>query len=145
MARPEIPINWKIVDDLLIAGCKGTEVAANVGVYPDTLYRRIQDEKGQDFTAYAAEKRAKGESLLRAQQYAKALGVTKNGDNMMLIWLGKNRLDQSDTRPQDQSVNDKVIGDDLEKAKLKAELAELKRIMSESKTGTIDIPSEQTP
>lgn len=145
MARPEVAINWKIVDDLLIAGCRGKEVAANIGIHEETLYDRVAKEKGKRFTDYSCEKRAKGEALLRAQQYAKALGITKKGDNMMLIWLGKNRLDQSDIRPQNQSVNDKVIGDDLEKAKLKAELAELKRLLNESKTGIEHLPSEQAP
>lgn len=98
MAKPEIPINMKIVDDLLIAGCTGVEVAAHIGCHADTLYKRIENEKGMQFTAYSAEKRLKGESLLRAQQYAKALGLTKNGDNMMLIWLGKNRLNQKDNK-----------------------------------------------
>ncbi len=141
MVRPESEINWKLVDDLLIAGCRGTEVAANIGIHEDTLYNRVVKEKGVSFTVYSAQKRAKGESLLRATQFAKAM----KQDNMMLIWLGKNRLDQSDGKQQDLSVNDKLIGDDLEKAKLKAELAELKRLMNESKTGIEHLPSEQAP
>jgi hypothetical protein len=141
MARNEITIDWKKADDLMMAGCHGTEIAAYFGMHPNTFYRRVEQDLNISFGDYLAQKRAKGDTYIKSKQFEKAI----KGDNMMLIWLGKNRLDQSDHRPQDQSVNDKVIGDDLEKAKLKAELAELKRIMSESKTGIEHLPSEQAP
>lgn len=144
--QERIPIDMKKVDDLLLAGCKGSEVAAYFGVYPDTLYRRIEREKGMNFAAYAAAKRQKGESLLRAQQYAKALGVTKEGDNMMLIWLGKNRLDQTDNVKQDASPQDSNIQQTIQNAKENAKLREeLKRLKEkyEPETGTEHLRSEQ--
>jgi hypothetical protein len=137
----KIPINWKSVDDLLIAGCSGVEIAANMGIHFDTLYDRTREEKGVPFSLYSLEKRQKGDSLLRAVQFAKAM----KQDNMMLIWLGKNRLKQTDGQQLDKPENDLVIGSDLEIAKLKAENAELKRIMNESKAGIEHIPSEQAP
>ena len=85
-------IDWNIVDQLLQAGCNGTEIAANIGICPDTLYRRCEKDKGIGFAVYAQEKRASGDSLLRASQFKNAL----KGNTSMQIWLGKQRLGQRD-------------------------------------------------
>ena len=168
--RPEKPINWKVVDDLLIAGCNQTEVAGYLEIHQDTLRNRLVAEKGVEYSIYSAEKRSKGESLLRAQQFAKAIGKSKEGDNMMLIWLGKNRLDQTDAPKQDISLNETNIDQTLDMAKIKSENLMLKEALSnlgwkeiqtneslgemelqserdqnESKTRIEYIPGEQTP
>lgn len=90
--RPEIEIDFKKVDELLIAGCSGVEVSAFLGIHHDTLYDRVEAKFGVSFSNYSASKRSKGDSMLRAVQFQKAM----NKDNMMLIWLGKNRLKQKD-------------------------------------------------
>jgi hypothetical protein len=129
-----IPIDMKKVDDLLIAGCTGTQVAGYFGVHPDTLYNRIVSEKGMTFTAYSAIKRQKGESILKATQFAKAIGASDKGDNMMLIWLGKNRLDQTDSPKQDASAKDEQITEVLSNAKENTRLREENtRIIEENK------------
>jgi hypothetical protein len=92
-SRPLIDIDMAKVDELLIYGCNGAEVAAVFGCHPDTLYKRVEDEKGMTFTAYACQKKQHGDSILRGAQYRKAA----KGDNSMMIWLGKNRLDQRDS------------------------------------------------
>jgi hypothetical protein len=89
-------IDWEKVDQLLIAGCKGTEIAGYLGMHPETLYRRVEEEKKVGFGVYLQEKRSKGDSLLRAHQYAKAMGLTDKGENSLLIWLGKVRLEQKE-------------------------------------------------
>ncbi len=96
MSRPGVIIDWDKADDLLTAGCMGTEVAAFFGIHPETFYRRVEEQFGIGFTEYLQKKRSKGDALIRAQQFAKSIGLTKKGDNMMLIWLGKNRLNQND-------------------------------------------------
>lgn len=88
--RPEKPVDWEKVDELLLAGCLGTEIAAHFDMHSDTLYRKVQERYGMTYTAYSSEKRWKGDSLLRAKQFEKAL----EKDNTMMIWLGKQRLDQ---------------------------------------------------
>lgn len=90
MSRPEKPIDWKLVDDLLMAGCLGTEIAPHFDLHPTTFYGRVEDRYGMSFTNYSTEKRAQGDSCLRAKQYEKAM----NNDTTMLIWLGKQRLEQ---------------------------------------------------
>lgn len=98
--HPLKEIDWKKVDELMIAGCLGTEIAAYFGIHPDTFYKRVEKEKGMGFSAYIQEKNSKGESILRAHQYAKALGLTDKGDNTLLIWLGKTRLKQKEHEDQ---------------------------------------------
>lgn len=100
MSRPEKPINWKLVDDLLIAGCTGTEIASHFDMHHDTFYDRVSKEYGTSFTSYSSEKKQKGDSILRAKQFEKAA----KGDNTMLVWLGKNRLKQAET-PVEISVD----------------------------------------
>lgn len=109
--RPEISIDMKVVEHYLICGCSGTEVAAVIGVHPDTLYERVQRETGKLFSNYSAECRQKGDSVLREAQYIKAVGNKKKGttgDNTMLVWLGKNRLLQRDA-PETQTVTEETI------------------------------------
>ena len=141
-----ISIDMQKVDDLLVSGCTGVQIAGYFGIHPDTLYNRVAKEKSMTFTAYSAQKRVKGESLLKATQFAKALGLSKKGDNMMLIWLGKNMLDQSDSPKQFESAQDQIIDFTLEEAKEKARLrAEIKRLKEtyEPETGTEYIRGEQ--
>jgi len=94
MARPKINIDWEKVDKYLIAGATGTEVAAVLGVHADTLYRKCQEDHKIGFTDYLLQKRESGNSMLRLKQFEEAM----EGDRGMLIWLGKNRLDQSDKK-----------------------------------------------
>jgi len=97
--RPETPIDWKQVENLLMAGCLGTEVAASIGISEDTLYRRVVKElKYESFTAYAVNFRQKGDSLLKAKQFETAI---KDKNVPMQIWLGKNRLNQTDKNQTD--------------------------------------------
>jgi hypothetical protein len=86
-------INWETVDGMLIAGCSGPQCAAAIGVHPDTLYDRCQAEKGSLFSQYAQAKRAHGDGLLHAAQFQKAY---KDKNPTMLIWLGKQRLNQKE-------------------------------------------------
>lgn len=95
-------LDWDKVDELLIAGCIGTEIAGYFGIHPNTLYRKVEEEKKVSFGVYLQEKRSKGDSLLRAHQYKKAIGLTDKGDNTLLIWLGKNRLKQRDVEKVEQ-------------------------------------------
>lgn len=106
--RPQKEIDWNLVDKLLEAGCIGTEIAPYFDMHPDTLYLRCSKEKDMTFTAYSYEKRSKGDSNIRMAQYFKALGLSENGDNTLLIWLGKNRLNQKET-PNEVSIDDKTV------------------------------------
>lgn len=94
-----IPIDWVAVDKMLRCGSTGVEVAARLGVHPNTLYERTSKEKGCDFCEYAAQKRANGQALLREAQFEAAV-VGK--DRTLLIWLGKQMLDQRE--PESRTI-----------------------------------------
>lgn len=102
MARPEKPIDWDRVDKLLQAGCFGTEVASHFDIHPSNFYDRVKDRYGMNFTDYSSSLRQKGESILREKQYDLAL----SGDRVMLIFLGKTRLNQIELeRKSDSSIS----------------------------------------
>jgi hypothetical protein len=103
MCRTQIPIDWKRVDELLLCGCTGTEIAAHYAMHPHTFYDRVADKYKMTFTEYLTQKRSHGNALIREAQHKKAL----KGDNSMLIWLGKNRLGQKD-QPTAIDVTDDV-------------------------------------
>ena len=92
MTRPLADIDWVDVEELAKAGCLGTEIAASYGIDPDTLYRRCETDLNMGFSKFLHQKRASGDRLLRKAQYELAL----EKDKAMLIWLGKQRLGQSE-------------------------------------------------
>ncbi len=107
VGHPGYDIDWNKVDSLLIAGCLGTEIASCLGVSADTLYNRCAKEKGVNFSAYLKEKRAIGDSELFKKQYAMAI----EGNTTMLLWLGKNRLNQKENPEPPSSPNDNKLND----------------------------------
>ena len=109
--REKIEIDFKKVDNLLKMGCNGVEIAATLGCHPDTLYKRVEETFGTTFTAYAQEKRAIGDSILRAKQFEVAIGNEEKDmkpNIVMLIWLGKQRLGQSEKVENTGKADDKI-------------------------------------
>lgn len=96
--RPRINIDWNFVDESLILGCFGTEIALMLGIDNDTLYSRCEQEKQMCFSDYSAQKKAKRHRMLRDKQFARAM----KEDTTMLIWLGKQELDQRE--PESKTV-----------------------------------------
>lgn len=90
--RPIIPIDWQLVKHMCRAGAAGTHIATRLGMHPDTFYDRVAQEHGTDFTRFRMANMQEGDDLLRMKQFEMAL----KGDRTMLIWLGKNRLQQRD-------------------------------------------------
>jgi len=94
MARPKKNIDWREVDKYLVAGATGTEVAAVLGIHAHTLYKRCEEDHKISFSDYLQQKREKGDSMIKLKQFEQAM----EGDRGMLVWLGKNRLNQSDKK-----------------------------------------------
>ena len=92
MARKKISIDWKYVDKKLANFWEGTEVAAGLGIEFKTLERRIKEKYNVHFGDYKAQKRAKGEAVLRELQLKTAMA----GNVTMQIWLGKQYLGQKE-------------------------------------------------
>lgn len=84
MARPRKKIDPNAVKALAQRGAKTSEIADVIGCSPDTLERR-----------FAAEM-VKGRADLRMSLREWQIQAAKNGNVAMLIWLGKQYLDQKD-------------------------------------------------
>lgn len=96
--RKRYPINWDEVDKFLMAGASGVQISAVIGITHETLYERCLKEKKVPFSTYSLEKRQKGNSMLLGKQYQ----VAMQGNTTMLVWLGKQRLEQKEPKEKDQ-------------------------------------------
>jgi hypothetical protein len=90
--------HWKRINAFLTSRADGATIARYYGVHPDTLYAKVVEKYGElygitTFSAYAQLKKEEGCELLRRTQFDIAMG----GNVSMLIWLGKQYLDQRDT------------------------------------------------
>jgi len=112
MGRPLLPVDWGLVDKLLSIQCTKLEICGVIGVSDDTLSRRCQDEKGTTFAEYSVQKKTPGRMNLRRKQFEVAL----SGNVAMLIWLGKQILDQKDKSEVELSGKvDEISEADLDK------------------------------
>ncbi len=134
--RPTLPIDWDRVDQLLEAGCLGTEIAAYFGVHPQTLYERTLARYGVTYSEYSQAKKAKGELALREVQFDKATGKSKKGDNTMLIWLGKQRLNQR------ESIAEFTVSEDALKP-LSAVMGQMSALQLDRKREAISVSSSE--
>lgn len=101
MARPRIEINWVEFDKLCGIQCTLREIASWFECSEDTIERAVEREKEMRFADYFEQKKGKGKISLRRKQYE----VAMSGDRSMLIWLGKQYLNQSDKLQQEQTVS----------------------------------------
>jgi hypothetical protein len=120
--RPEKPIDWDLVDKYIMAGCLGTEIAPHFDVHVNTLYDRLLEKYNCNFTEYSRIKRCQGLSLIRYKQFEKAL----DGDNTMLVWLGKNCLKQREN-PESENT-------EMEEKKLETALNLLKFLQNKTQS-----------
>jgi len=90
--RTPVVIDWDTVGKLLEADCKTTDIARQLGISEMTLYRRCKADLNVSYVTFSQQKKMLGDNLLRAKQYQTAM----SGNVTMQIWLGKQRLGQTD-------------------------------------------------
>ncbi len=80
--RPKVKVDTKIIENMAAIHCTNKEIAEVLNISIDTLQRNFPDllQKG----------RAGGKAKLRRLQWQKA----EEGNPTMLIWLGKQLLEQ---------------------------------------------------
>lgn len=122
MARPEIPIDWTIVEKLIQAQCPADEIAGYFHMSVDTLYNKVKNYSGLSFSNYASQFYSKGKGNLRTKQYQKAM----DGNISMLLKLGEVYLGQGKTEEVKTVPNEESILKDEIIAKLKYENLKLK-------------------
>ena len=111
MGRPKEAIDPEQVRSLAKLGCTWDEIASVLAIARGTFSARMKEKKYRD--AYDRGIAERNTSLLRAQ-YDSAVG----GNPTMMIWVGKNRLNQTDrvethnetTIHDDSNALDKLVG-----------------------------------
>lgn len=114
MARPPKQVDAEVVRKLAQIHCTTEEIASVCGVSKDTIERRFMD--------ILQDGRAKGRASLRRLQWDAA----QKGNITMMIWLGKQLLDQRDKRDENVSVESRNSG---------AILEEFKKVLDDSGNG----------
>lgn len=107
-----IQIDWQEFDKLCYMQCTATEIAAWFNCSVDTIERRVEEAHGVKFAEYFAEKKQHGRISLRRAQFQAA---TVKGNTSMMIWLGKQYLDQKDKQETEitgTSIQIKIDKDD---------------------------------
>jgi AraC-like DNA-binding protein len=90
--RPKISVDFETIDKLMAIQCTGEEIASVLNVSYDTLEKRIKEEYGLSFTEYFSQKSGVGRASLRRRQFQ----LAESGNPTMLVWLGKQWLNQKD-------------------------------------------------
>lgn len=124
MGRPKAEIDWSKVDKYLKAQCDGVGISAIFGIAPDTLYNACERDHKMTFSAYSQAKKAEGRELLRQKQ----MQIAIEGDKTMLVWLGKQYLDQSEKVAANNINTNKTALSDLTDDELTEEIQRLERI-----------------
>jgi hypothetical protein len=115
--RPRKEINFDELEKLIGIGHTGEECANWFGIDYDTLNARIKEKFNMGFSDFFKKKNTAFKSSLRRMQFKTALGekVTDEKGNdyylinpsvTMLIWLGKQYLDQRDKNETELTSKD---------------------------------------
>ncbi len=88
--RPKIEFDLKQVEKLAMLQCTYDELAAFFDCSKDTIINRMKDD--ESFSTAYKNGLEKGKMSLRRMQWRAA----ESGNVTMLIWLGKQHLDQVD-------------------------------------------------
>jgi hypothetical protein len=90
---PVKPIDYETLSKLCAIMCTGEECASMLKIDYDTLNKGLKRDGHGGFTDYFKKNSARGLVSLRRKQF---LTATEDGSVPMLIWLGKQFLDQKD-------------------------------------------------
>jgi hypothetical protein len=101
MARPRIKIDWDEFDKLCSLLCTQKEIAEWFGCTDDTIQTAVKRKYKVGFSEYYKKKSCGGKVSLRRAQY---LLATEDRNPTMLIWLGKQHLEQQEPQRQVDNV-----------------------------------------
>ena len=94
IGRPPKTIDFKLFQSLCEIQCTEIEICSVLDVTDKTLTRILMEEYGESFSETYKKFSAPGKISLRRWQYK----LAEKGNATMLIWLGKQVLDQKDTQ-----------------------------------------------
>jgi len=91
--RPKYEIDYETLDGCCEIMCTAEEISNILDIDRDTLSAALKRDGHEGFSAYYKRKSSNGKRSLRRRQYQSAVD---DGNTTMLIWLGKQCLDQVD-------------------------------------------------
>jgi len=103
--RPKIEIDWEEFDKLCEMQATLIEISGWFGCSEDTIERRVQEVKGENFAEYYKKQQGKGKASLRRDQWKSSHG----GNVTMQIWLGKQVLGQKDKQTQVHEIDEDTL------------------------------------
>lgn len=109
MARPEIPIDWDIVDKMIEQQCTADEIAGTFYLSHNRFYERFSEKHPEGFSIYRQSFNARGKGMLRQKQWEKAL----EGCVPLLVKLGDIYLDQN--KPPKDDIDIKSLKEATDK------------------------------
>ena len=105
IGRPEKEINWDKLDAALQFGARMLDCRGLLDVCEDTIAEKIKEKHGVTFSEY----RLLRMSTMRTKLLQKQFDVAMSGNVSMLIWLGKQHLEQSDKHEVDNNFSPVII------------------------------------
>lgn len=100
--NPKIEIDYQNFENLCVMQCSKTEICGFFKISEDTLERRLRERYGMTFTEVFEIFSQPGKISLRREQFK----LANKGDRVMLIWLGKQYLGQTDKNVSDINLKD---------------------------------------
>lgn len=105
--RPKVDVDLEDVTELAAEGCSTKEIAAALGFSAATLFGRKDIKAAYD----------RGRDMLGVNLRHWQIEAAKGGNVQMLIWLGRQYLDQKDQKEKETPKN--AIRDDALSASLR--------------------------
>lgn len=147
---PVKPIDWKLVEERMGAGCSLEEIAGKIGVCRHTLGYRFQQQYGVPFSTAILEYKEGRNGDLRWKQFQQAM----RGNTTLLVKLGDVYLGQAqknDVAPNDEKLNEQIaeskeLGELEEYKKQREDFLKWKALQDGSKPEAESecLPSDQT-
>jgi hypothetical protein len=91
VGRPQKEINWENFENLCGLQCTSEEMAGFLKIHRETLYDRVKDNYGEEYSTIYKRYADQGKCSLRRNQF-----VIAKKNATMAIWLGKQYLGQKD-------------------------------------------------
>lgn len=98
-------IDWDSFEKLCSLHCTLVEISEWFDVSEDTIERYVKKKYGMRFAEIYKRKSSKGKISLRRKQHE----IAMTGNPTMLIWLGKQHLEQRDQHAVEQSLEIKTF------------------------------------
>ena len=105
MPRPAKPIDWKIVDDMILKGETEKLICERFDIDVTNFIDRFKAEHNTNFTNYAQSKRAEGLRLLRSHTFNRAM----QGNDKCLMHLNRHMRGEWDKKELNDSTQQSII------------------------------------